>query len=94
MPLTVNVCRKCKNHDCIVDILRTRTDVSVELVRCQKICHGPVVGLPIAIQVDLKAVRISQMGLLPIGSLDGGWDVRGHSHLGHTIREPQPIVKG
>ncbi|HEY7107575.1 MAG TPA: hypothetical protein VH986_14325 [Acidimicrobiia bacterium] len=48
MTLTVAVCRKCKNHECLTDILRTRADVSLQLVKCQKICHGPVVGLPIA----------------------------------------------
>jgi hypothetical protein len=47
MTLTVTVCRKCKNHDCLTEILRTRADVSLQLVKCQKICHGPVVGLPI-----------------------------------------------
>ena len=66
MPLIVNVCRKCKNHDCIVDILRTRTDVSVELVRCQKICHGPVVGLPIAGKMEWfeKVERLREVAAL------------------------------
>lgn len=48
MGLTIAVCRKCKNHECLTQILEERTDVSLELVKCQKICHGPVVGLPIA----------------------------------------------
>ena len=48
MALTVAVCRKCKNHKCITEILESHTDVSLRLVRCQKICHGPVIGLPIA----------------------------------------------
>jgi hypothetical protein len=66
MALTVNVCRKCKNHDCIVDILRTRTDVSVELVRCQKICHGPVVGFPIAGKMEWfeKVERLRELAAL------------------------------
>lgn len=41
------VCRKCKNHACITELLRARSDTDVELVRCQKICHGPVVGTAI-----------------------------------------------
>jgi len=41
----VAVCRKCKGHDAIVEALRAGTDAEVELVRCQKICHGPVVGV-------------------------------------------------
>jgi hypothetical protein len=45
---TVVVCRKCKNHACLTGLLETHTDVSVQLVKCQKICHGPVVGLPVA----------------------------------------------
>jgi hypothetical protein len=48
MTLTVTVCRKCKNHGCLTEILQTHAHVSLELVKCQKICHGPVVGLPIA----------------------------------------------
>ena len=48
MTLTVTVCRKCRNHACLTEILQTRADTSVKLVKCQKICHGPVVGLPIA----------------------------------------------
>ena len=48
MAPTVAVCRKCKNHRCLVEILEAHADVSLQLVRCQKICHGPVVGLPIA----------------------------------------------
>ena len=47
MARTVVVCRKCKNHACLTDLLETHTDVSVRLVKCQKICHGPVVGLPV-----------------------------------------------
>lgn len=44
----VNVCRKCKRHDCLVDILEQHDhDLEVRDVRCQKICHGPVVGLEV-----------------------------------------------
>ncbi len=38
------VCRKCKDHACVAQMLRAHTRSEVELVRCQKICHGPVVG--------------------------------------------------
>ena len=48
MTLTVTVCRKCKNHDCLTEILETRAHAPLRLVKCQKICHGPVVGFPIA----------------------------------------------
>ena len=48
MAFTVSVCRKCKNADCLVEVLEAHTSASLELVRCQKICHGPVVGLPVA----------------------------------------------
>jgi hypothetical protein len=66
MALTVNVCRKCKNHDCMVDILRTRTDVSIQLVKCQKICHGPVVGFPIAGKMEWfeKVERLREVAAL------------------------------
>ena len=47
MAINVAVCRKCKNHTCLSEILEAHTDVSLHLVKCQKICHGPVVGLPI-----------------------------------------------
>jgi hypothetical protein len=47
MPPTVAVCRKCKNHECLTEILESHADVSLRLVKCQKICHGPVVGLPV-----------------------------------------------
>jgi hypothetical protein len=44
----INVCRKCKRQDCLVDILEQHDhDLVVRNVRCQKICHGPVVGLEV-----------------------------------------------
>jgi hypothetical protein len=46
--MEVTVCRKCKHHDCLVEVLHGHSDVSVRMVRCQKICHGPVVAVPIA----------------------------------------------
>jgi hypothetical protein len=45
--VTVAVCRKCKEHACLARILSDRSGVEVELVRCQKICHGPVAGLAV-----------------------------------------------
>jgi hypothetical protein len=45
VPKTVVVCRKCKYQDCLVDVLGAHADVSIQRVRCQKICDGPVVGV-------------------------------------------------
>lgn len=45
VPTTVVVCRKCKHQDCLIDVLGAHADVSIQRVRCQKICDGPVVGL-------------------------------------------------
>jgi len=47
MARAIAVCRKCKNHDCLIDVLEAHGDVSIRRVKCQKICHGPVVGLPV-----------------------------------------------
>jgi hypothetical protein len=41
------VCRKCKNARCLVGVLQTRRKVPLRLLKCQKICHGPVIGLEI-----------------------------------------------
>ena len=43
--VTVFVCRKCKQHECIVRYLGKHTDVCVKTVRCQKVCDSPVAGL-------------------------------------------------
>lgn len=45
--VTVAVCRKCEQHACLERILSDRDGVEVERVRCQKICNGPVAGLPV-----------------------------------------------
>jgi hypothetical protein len=45
---TVVVCKKCKNHDCVVDFLKEHTNAKVKLVKCQKICSGSVAGLEVA----------------------------------------------
>jgi hypothetical protein len=52
VPKTVVVCRKCKNQDCLVDVLGAHADVSIQKVRCQKICAGPVVGLQVGGQME------------------------------------------
>lgn len=43
--VTVAVCRKCEDHACLERILSDRKGISVERVRCQKICDGPVAGV-------------------------------------------------
>lgn len=43
--VTVMVCRKCKNSDDVVDYLNSRTRATVQTVRCQKVCKGPVAGV-------------------------------------------------
>jgi hypothetical protein len=47
MAVRVAVCRKCKDHECLEDFLRRKTDAHVDKVRCQKICEGPVAGIEI-----------------------------------------------
>jgi hypothetical protein len=44
--VTVSVCRNVSSTR-LVRILLDREGVDVELVRCQKICHGPVAGLAV-----------------------------------------------
>jgi hypothetical protein len=41
---TVIVCKKCKDSKCLAKFFKTKTDIKVVSVGCQKICHGPVVG--------------------------------------------------
>ena len=48
MAADIFVCRKCKHHECLVEVLTARSEARIEMVRCQKICHGPVVGLRVA----------------------------------------------
>ena len=52
MPGTLLVCRKCKNHDCLIDVLEAHGDPLIKRVKCQKICHGPVVGLRVGGQME------------------------------------------
>ena len=39
---------KCKRDECGLEVVESRRGCTVRGVRCQKICHGPVVGLEIA----------------------------------------------
>ena len=55
MSTRVAVCRKCQDHDCLEDFLRRKTGARVDIVRCQKICNGPVAGLEID---DANAQRL------------------------------------
>ena len=48
----VYVCRGCKGRAALVEQLRDEIDADVQLVRCQKICHGPVVGVPVGERVE------------------------------------------
>ncbi len=41
---TVVVCRKCKDSERLQRFLADQDGIRIELVRCQKICHGPVAG--------------------------------------------------
>lgn len=43
----VFVCKKCKNADCLLRVLK-KSEAKVVRVGCQKICAGPVVGLKVA----------------------------------------------
>jgi hypothetical protein len=42
----VYVCKKCKNADCLLRVLK-KSDSKLVPVGCQKICAGPVVGLKV-----------------------------------------------
>jgi hypothetical protein len=44
---TVAVCRKCKGHECVLEFLEELTDANVDLVKCQKVCQGALVGLDV-----------------------------------------------
>ena len=43
--MTLVVCRKCTHSACLVEVVQEHSRVPIELVRCQKICNGPVVGV-------------------------------------------------
>lgn len=62
----MSVCRKCEQHECLERVLSDRKGVEVELVRCQKICHGPVAGL----EVDGRMEWFESVdGVKPIAAL-------------------------
>ena len=42
----VFVCKKCKNADCALRVLK-KSDAKLVPVGCQKICAGPVVGVKV-----------------------------------------------
>ncbi|HEX4529942.1 MAG TPA: hypothetical protein VIA11_11000 [Acidimicrobiia bacterium] len=96
MARTVVVCRKCKHHECLTDILETRTDVSVRLVKCQKICHGPVVGLPVAGRMEWfeRVNGVKQIAALLLLTTKGNHDAvpkalkkrRVKGYAGHSPR--------
>jgi hypothetical protein len=44
---TVFVCRKCDDHQCVMDVLAKRTDAHVVPVRCQKVCEGALAGVEV-----------------------------------------------
>ncbi|MGE0795123.1 MAG: hypothetical protein AB7H43_03240 [Acidimicrobiia bacterium] len=44
---TAHVCRKCRDHACVIEFLG-RVGVGVDEVRCQKVCKGALVGIPVA----------------------------------------------
>jgi hypothetical protein len=73
--VTVVVCRKCKHSACLTEVLHERTHEPVELVRCQKICKGPVVG----VVVDGRMEWFQRV--------DG---VRPLAALLRLVKEPQP----
>jgi len=63
---TIAVCRKCKQASCVIELLDRRTDTPLEVVRCQKICRGPVVGLVVDGRMEwFERVR----GVKPLAAL-------------------------
>jgi hypothetical protein len=96
MPVDVSVCRKCKHHDCLVEVLAAHTDVAIHMVKCQKICKGPVVGVPVGGRMEWFA-RVSGVhelaGLVRL-TRRGGRDtipkpLRKHRVKKHSGRAPR-----
>jgi hypothetical protein len=85
MAITVFVCRKCKHHDCLVEVLEAHSSATLDLVRCQKICHGPVVGLPIAGRMEWFE-RVD--GIKELAAL-----VRATKKKANRDRVPKPLRK-
>ena len=46
------MCRKCKHNECLVEVVEAHADVNLRMVRCQKICHGPVVGTEVGGRIE------------------------------------------
>ena len=69
---TVYVCRKCKGHDCVTEFLDEMTDARVELVRCQKVCDGALVGLTVKGQLEWFAKVAKPKPLVAIASIVAG----------------------
>ena len=68
------VCKKCKDSKCLVGFLKAKTDVKVVPVGCQKICHGPVVGVDVAGRMEWfeRVGKAKPMVALARLSADGG----------------------
>ena len=82
--MPVAVCRKCKRSACLVELLEERADVSLRLVRCQKICRGPVVG----VAVDGRMEWFQRVdGVKPLAAL-----LR-LTRKKHTKKIPKPLQK-
>jgi hypothetical protein len=64
--VTVVVCRKCKHSDCLTEMLHERSHEPVQLARCQKICHGPVVGVMVDGRMEWfeRVDRVRQLAAL------------------------------
>jgi hypothetical protein len=43
----VYVCTKCKRYRCVADVVKDKTTAKVHLVKCQKVCDAPVVGVAV-----------------------------------------------
>ena len=83
--MKVFVCKKCKNADCLMRVLK-HSESKLVPVGCQKICSGPVVGLKVDGRMEwfsrvdslkaLAGVR-GQLGRPHAGGLGGSTD---HHH--------------
>jgi hypothetical protein len=81
MPVSVAVCRKCKDHECLEDFLRKRTHADVYQVRCQKICKGPVAG----IEIDGRMEWFERVGT-PKAMVGLRRVIKGKSTLARSLR--------
>ena len=72
MGSTVIVCRKCKGHDCVLQFLEEMTDAEVQVVRCQKVCDGALVGLHVNGQMEWFARVAKPKPLVAIAAVLAG----------------------